>query len=136
MALDINFPAVVAATIIQMVLGMVWYGPIFGKQWMALTGMTEEKGKAGMKRAMTIGVSASFITAFIMAGMLAATGVDSAKHAVKMAIVLWLGFNLTVEMHGIAWEQRPVKLMWINVGYSLVNFVLVAVVLYYASTGF
>jgi hypothetical protein len=35
--------AVVVAAIVSMVIGGLWYGPLFGKMWVELSGMTEEK---------------------------------------------------------------------------------------------
>ena len=126
---NINIMAVLAATVLQMILGMLWYSPaVFGTSWMKLTGMTDEKAKTGMKRGMIIGLSASFITAFVLAVILQLTGVSAVADAVKTAALLWAGFLLASEMHGVAWEQRSVKLMWINAGWSLVAFVCSAIV--------
>lgn len=127
MIMNVNIAAVLAATVLQIILGMIWYSPaVFGKQWMALTGMTDEKAKKGMQRAMLIGVSASFITACILAWLLNAMSVGSVKEAVKLAVILWGGLLLASEMHGVAWEQRPVQLMWINAGWSLAALALSA----------
>lgn len=30
--------AVVLAAVVSMIVGWLWYGPLFGKQWMALMG--------------------------------------------------------------------------------------------------
>ena len=39
----INWFAVVAAVLVGFPVGYLWYGPLFGKQWMASVGLTEEK---------------------------------------------------------------------------------------------
>lgn len=41
-----NYLAFIVAALVPMILGFFWYGPIFGKPWMASTGMTEEKMKS------------------------------------------------------------------------------------------
>ncbi len=38
----INYLAVVVAAIANMVLGFLWYGSLFGKQWIKLSGFTAE----------------------------------------------------------------------------------------------
>lgn len=39
----INLFAIIVAGLIPMILGALWYGPIFGKQWYASMGKTEEE---------------------------------------------------------------------------------------------
>ena len=46
MEFNVNYLAVIAATVSAMVLGSLWYGPILGKQWMKETKMTDEDIKA------------------------------------------------------------------------------------------
>jgi len=42
MEASINWLAVLVATISTFVLGAIWYGPLFGKAWMAEHGFTED----------------------------------------------------------------------------------------------
>ncbi|WP_276974679.1 DUF1761 domain-containing protein, partial [Flavobacterium filum] len=42
-----NFYAILVAAISTLLVGFVWYGPLFGKAWMAETGFTEEELKKG-----------------------------------------------------------------------------------------
>lgn len=51
-----NYIAFIVAALIPMIIGAVWYGPLFGKIWMRSCGMTEEKMKSG-NMPMTIGLS-------------------------------------------------------------------------------
>jgi hypothetical protein len=43
---SINWLAVIVAALASFPLGMLWYGPLFGKAWMAATGVTKEQGRA------------------------------------------------------------------------------------------
>jgi hypothetical protein len=43
----INWLAVVAASLVGFAIGFIWYGPLFGKPWMASVGMTEEDAQKG-----------------------------------------------------------------------------------------
>lgn len=43
----INWLAVLAASLVGFGVGFLWYGPLFGKVWMAESGMTEEKVAEG-----------------------------------------------------------------------------------------
>jgi hypothetical protein len=40
--MEINFYAILVAALTTLVVGFVWYGPLFGKVWMKETGLTEE----------------------------------------------------------------------------------------------
>ena len=64
----INWLAVLAATASAFVLGGLWYGPIFGKAWMAEMGFTEEELKeANMAKIY----GTAFVLEFIIALQLA-----------------------------------------------------------------
>jgi hypothetical protein len=42
----VNWLAVVVAALAGFPLGMLWYGPLFHKPWMAASGVTQEQGRA------------------------------------------------------------------------------------------
>ena len=45
---EVNYHAVVLAALSAFLLGGLWYSPaLFAKQWVALTGQSEEKLKSG-----------------------------------------------------------------------------------------
>ena len=37
---EVSIPATLVATVLGFALGALWYGPLFGKRWMAAVGMT------------------------------------------------------------------------------------------------
>ncbi len=44
-AAGITWLAVIVAALASFPLGMLWYGPLFGKAWMAASGVTKETGR-------------------------------------------------------------------------------------------
>jgi hypothetical protein len=44
--ITINYAAVLLAAVANMVVGMLWYGPLFGKQWQALMGFNADSMKS------------------------------------------------------------------------------------------
>ena len=63
-----NFYAVLASTLVTLLVGFVWYNPkVFGTIWMKETGMTEEKAKTG-NMAKIFGLT--FVFAFLLAFMM------------------------------------------------------------------
>ncbi len=66
--MEINFLILLAATLVPLVMGFIWYNPkVFGNAWMQATGMTEEKAK-GANMPLVFGLTAlfSFFIAFLM----------------------------------------------------------------------
>ncbi len=64
----INFGAVLAATIASVIIGSIWYGPLFGKLFMREMGMdqwTPEKQQQ-MKKSMGLSYFLQFVASFIM----------------------------------------------------------------------
>ena len=59
-----NYLALLVAALVPMVIGYLWYGPLFGKTWMNSTGMTEAKMKSA-NMPMIFGFS--FLLALILA---------------------------------------------------------------------
>ncbi len=62
--IDINFLALIISAVISMIIGALWYGPIFGKQWMVLVGKTEEQIANSGDLPKTYGIA--FINAVVM----------------------------------------------------------------------
>lgn len=66
--MQINFLAILAATLVTLPVGFIWYNPkVFGTIWMNETGMTEEKAKgANMLKVYGLTILFSFMIAFIL----------------------------------------------------------------------
>ena len=52
--MEVNWIAVIAAAVSAFVLGGLWYGPLFGKKWMALVGLSEEQARSGSPAGMSL----------------------------------------------------------------------------------
>ena len=44
---DVNLLAVLVAGIVPMIVGMLWYGPLFGNRWLTPMETTPEEIRAG-----------------------------------------------------------------------------------------
>lgn len=66
--MEINFLAILAATLVTLPIGFIWYNPkVFGTIWMNETGMTEEKAKgANMLKVFGLTILFSLMIAFIL----------------------------------------------------------------------
>ena len=128
---DVNWLAVLVAGIVPMIVGMLWYGPLFGKRWLALMETTPEEIREGFNPLRTHGISflLSLITAFILAQLIAGGGGGSAMVGVHVGLMALVAFILPVAHQGVAFEGRKAGLAWLNVGYNGVALIGQAVVI-------
>ncbi|MCI0563090.1 MAG: DUF1761 domain-containing protein [Nitrososphaera sp.] len=121
-----NYLAVAAAAILNMVLGMIWYHPkVFGTLWLKAIGKKEkdlEKGNMGLKYGSNM--VASFVYAIILALIINITGTTSALEGAIMGATVWLGFVATSNLPGVTFEGRPFRVYLIFVAYQLVVYLI------------
>lgn len=130
--MTINYIAVIASAVVAFVVGFVWYGPLFGKQWMKLSGMTSEsmKGmKMNPKQSMALAFLGTLVLAVVLDYFLMAMGVTDVLGAVKLAFWVWLGFFVTTLSGSVLWEGKSPKLYLFSIVYHLVSLAIIAAVL-------
>ena len=128
---DVNYLAVLAASVAAMIIGAIWYGPVFGKSWMNYMGKTEEDLKEGFNPGKTYGLAflGQFIIASIFANLLVYLKVDSMGGALHTAFWTWLGFTFTTGFVSSLFEDKKFGHLLINTGYSLAAILAAAVIL-------
>lgn len=127
----INYYALIVAAVANIAIGMLWYGPLFGKPWMAMTGLTKESIKTMPLKpmyAMLGGLINSLLIAYVLL-FFTATWVTDLNGALMAAFWIWLGFVATTQISGFLWEGKPFKLFLINTSYSLVAYGVMAAIL-------
>ncbi len=134
----VNYGAVLAAAVSAIVLGFLWYGPIFGKAWMKEMGMTKESIKHSMKgrsAAMVYGLQA--VGALLMAYVLlhglifgnAYLNMSGILSGIQGAFWFWLGFVAPVTLSAVLWEGKSWKYWGITAGYYLVTLLVMGAIL-------
>lgn len=119
---------VVVATVLQMLLGMVWYGPLFGKTWMRLVHLPDRQPtSAEIKRSMTLGTLATFIATYFLAVLLVYIRPLGVQEAMVYTLIFWAAGALPQVLSGIAWENRSVSLLKVNGLYTLLAAEIAAV---------
>ncbi len=127
MDIPLNYFAILVAAIVNMVIGSLWYGPVFGKAWMSMTGLTYDSMKGmAMKpwQAMSLGFIAALVMNYMLAHSLvftsAYTQTAGASAGLMTGFCAWLGFVAPVTLGVVLWEGKPWKLWILNAGYYLV----------------
>ena len=139
---EVNYLAVLVAGIVPMIIGALWYGPLFGKRWLVLMETTAEEIQEGFNPLKTYGVSfvLALITAFILAQLFAGmgeaarvvsiTGVGGdAVAGVYLALMALIAFILPVGYQSVAFEKRKAGLFCLNLGYNAVALLGQAVII-------
>ncbi len=131
---NINFWAVIVATLSTFVVGWLWYGPMFGKAWMSAVGISEEEVEKGnMSKIFGLTFIFELIMAFNLAMFL--TGSPEAAESITAGIGAFYGF-----LAGFGWvffalavnslyEQKSWKYIFINGGYWTVSFTVMGLIL-------
>lgn len=127
---DVNWLAIVVLVVVNMGLGAVWYGPLFGKPWMAETGIKMEdiEGK-NMMPPYVVAIINSLFMAFFMANVIAWTGTASLGGGLFLGLLMWLGFTGFSFGVNHAFEMRSLHLWFINSGMYLVGLLIMGAVL-------
>ena len=124
-----NYLAVVVAAAAYWLLGAVWYGALFGKQWMALEHVTPEQASA-MNPVLPYIISfvLNLVIAFVLAQICAWRNANTAARGAALGILIWIGFLGPVTYTTYMYEMRPVQLFAINEFYVLVGLALMGAI--------
>ena len=118
----INFPAVLAAAVANMIIGSIWYSPgVFGRTWMSLIGKRMEDMKGGAGRAYAAAFVVALILAYVLAHFVGYTQAYSLGQGIQLGFWVWLGFVATTSTGDYIFAGRPRPLYFINNGYHLVT---------------
>ena len=129
MQVPINYLTVLFAAIASMIIGGLWYGPIFGKKWIALMGWTPEQVEAGKKKGMGKNYALMFLGSLLMSFVLAHSfifassylNMEGAAAGIMVGVWSWIGLIVPVTMSSVLWEGKSWRLWVLNNGYYLVT---------------
>lgn len=135
MEIELNWIAILLAGLSTMVVGSLWYGPLFGKRWEKLAKIKHDPNFNGSK--MAVMYTGTFLVALVSAIILAmaayvAHGFLGGSYlgvSVMTAIALWLGFTATRFYTHDSFEGRPMQLTLLAVMYELVTFIVMALII-------
>ncbi len=126
---EVNWFAVVAATIAAFMLGGLWYSKaLFGNAWMQEVGLTEETiSKANMAR--TFG--GTFALQIVAAVAIAALIGNDGNWKTGLQTGLWIGLFWIGTAYGVTYlfEQRSFRLWLINAGYYIVLYTMMGTII-------
>jgi len=103
-----------------MVIGSLWYGPLFGKMWMTAIGKTPDQ--LGMPaKAMVAAAVGALIEAFILAVFISGMGGKSWLDGATAGLFAAIGFVATSAYTTVSFEGRSLKVYLLGIGYQTVS---------------
>ena len=135
---SINWLPMIVAAIIPMVLGAIYYGPLFGRQWMSSLGITEDDLK-GANMPLIYGIA--FVVAFLIAmglnfnielnhkevnsaGELVYGSFHTFKHGALHGFITFFFLAAPVLISNSMFQRNSWKNIFINLGYWALVFAL------------
>ncbi len=132
----VNYLAILVSGIAAMVVGFLWYGPLFGKAWIILSRMdpkkieeAKKKGIQGMWKSYLTMFLATLVTAYVTSYFVNTMNLTTVSQALQLTLWLWLGFFATTMIGTVLWENKPIKLYFLNIFHYLVSLGLMSVIL-------
>ena len=126
---EVNWLAVLAATVAAFVLGGLWYSPVlFAKTWQSAAGLSDEQLQSG-KPAVIFG--GSFVLAFIASACFAFflgpnPGLQFGAASGFAAGLCWVATSFGI--NGL-FQREKLSLVLINAGYHTLQFTLIGLIL-------
>ena len=137
--MQVDVLALVISAVVYFFLGAAWYGKfMFGNVWMKAMNFSpemlhkhqEQNGNSSTVKGMIFSLIGAFLTAFSLMQFFIYGAGDIVSN-IRFAGMAWLGFIAASQMGAVYFnnfDKQPGKLFFINTGYNLVGFMLIAVI--------
>ncbi len=130
---EINYWAVLAATLASMLVGAIWYAQkVFGSYWMRAARVERNDDRSPVAP-MIISLVAGFVTALVLAGAVYLSwdfyGGSYLVNGLLTAIILWAGLTAARFITHDAFEGRPRGLTLVTLGYEFTTILLMGFII-------
>lgn len=128
---SVNVWAVLVAAFASMMIGVLWYGPVFGKEWMRFAGLSKkdmQRMPLSATTAMILGSLVALLTAYILAVLIGSLSV-SVIGAIVVSLVVYAGIAMPIHLGVFMWEGRPFGLFLVNTVQYLLSIVVMSIIL-------
>ncbi|HEX5798348.1 MAG TPA: DUF1761 domain-containing protein [Candidatus Saccharimonadales bacterium] len=131
---SVSWLAIFLATLAAMVIGSIWYGPLFGKQWMKAVGLKKKDLQGGSWWPMVAMVGLALAQAVILAHFIAYASnfyFDFDGWVVGVLTGLWAfaGFIAPVLISNTMFSKGSTELLKINLSNQFVTLLVMGVIL-------
>ena len=138
--IDVNYWAVLVGGVVAMIVGGLWYGPLFGKAWMRGMGwdpnnaelmekMKKKAGPAYLQMFILALVQAYVLAHGIWAFGIAMPDVTGVSAGLQSGFWIWLGFVLPIKYGDKLWGGKQFKYVAVDLAYYLVILLITGVII-------
>lgn len=118
------------ATILNIVIGMLWYSPLlFGKIWAKEKNIDMNKAE-GQTRGMIISFIVGILQASALLVFMKMPRVITIFNALFVCILLWGGFMLTTQLIDLAWGGKKFKVFLIDSFHQLTSLIITGTLIF------
>jgi hypothetical protein len=128
---DVNWLAVIVATLAYFFLGAIWYAnAVFGRAWQRSSGIRVPEGQRPGAAFYVIPLVTAFIMTVATAMIAASTGSTTVGDAIVLGLVVAVGFAGSLSLLGSAFGNYPQAgtFFAITAGYHLVGLLGVSLI--------
>lgn len=128
---DVNIWAILAATLVSMVIGALWYMPsVFGRDWMESLGKSaKELSENNTPLPYVVSALSAFFTAYVLAYIVGFSAITELWQVMVIALTIWVGFSaLPTAMHA-AFDGSPRRATAISSAHYLATLVASALII-------
>ncbi len=125
--------SILPAAILGFLVGGLWYGPIFGKAWMAARGFTAESAREGANMALIFGLTfvLNLFSSAVLFHVFEHIGVTGIHLALMVAGGAAIGFIIPAIGVNYLFSRMTFRLFLIDAGYWLVIYLCMGLALLY-----
>ncbi len=127
---QINWIAWVLGALAFMGVGTLWYGPLFGKPWMAMMEKTGwKRGQMQPSPGMyLLTLVCSLVASYVLAVLIRSLGITEWWRGLITGAIIWVGVGSATQLTNSIFESRPKSLWALFTLYELVLFAGLGVV--------
>ena len=126
--IDLNWWAVLVATVLGFALGGLWYGPLFGNAWLAAMGKSAESLEPSATP-FIVSFFTSLATAIVLAALIASLGIVGWSGGLILGLITGVGFIAASMASDTAFCGWGMNLFLIQAGYRVSYSVIMGAVL-------
>ena len=113
--MDVNYLAIATGAVLSMVIGAIWYGPVFGKKWMEIVGVNpgDEEARKKMQKSAGPLYGIQFLMTlfqvFVLAHLIADTEIAG---GLERSLWIWAAFVIPTLAGAVMWTNEKRNLVW------------------------
>ena len=129
----VNWLSLILASLAYFLLGAIWYGGIFSKSWVKLSGINPDD--PSMKKGVALTMAISFLLMAVSCAGLTIfrqiTPVNNYAEAFHLAVLIAVCFTTPGISIGYLYNRKPLQLYFIDCCYHILGLIIASMIMQY-----